>query len=81
MFPGYSGGKVLSLHVCSIIIIITEHVLDIQYVCVCIVTVHFLRDYSYVEVSVKEGGGKDIPCPGFDCSRPVPMVTPVINCY
>ena len=30
--------------------------------------------HSYLEVSVKEGGGKDISCPGHDCSTPVPMV-------
>jgi ankyrin repeat/IBR domain-containing protein 1 len=27
---------------------------------------------SYVQVSVAEGGGKDILCPGHDCSQPVP---------
>ena len=35
----------------------------------------------YLEVSVAEGGGKDIHCPGHDCSRPVPIVSYILILY
>lgn len=34
----------------------------------------FLSFCSYLEQSVTEGGGREIICPGHDCSQPVPMV-------
>ena len=32
-------------------------------------------------MSVAEGGGKDIHCPGHDCSRPVPIVSYIMILY